>query len=197
MLNQVITLYQLTHSLISPYKKTTENLFKLNNAEVLCVIPELDASPSVNDGVGSKTGLKGAVEIKLNDGVTTTEKKTLTLLYAQRNTSMHMRLITLTSWKQLCSLFYNQSYQVCIRKHHFSFCYYMVHLVHGYFRLWSLPGVKKNPMELWIQEGIMGQTGNRPVLPLGYVNFIKVNFRTIKCMKLIVSLFPERCANIY
>ena len=45
-------------------------------------------------------------------------------------------------------------------------------------------------MELWIQEGIMGQTGNRPVLPLRYVNFIKVDFRTIKCMKLIKSLFP-------
>ena len=75
MLNQVITLYQLTHSLISPYKKTTENLFKLHNDEVVCVIPELDESPSVDDGVGSKTGLEVAVEIKLNDGVTTTEKK--------------------------------------------------------------------------------------------------------------------------
>jgi len=100
MLNQVITLYQLTHSLISPYKKTTELLFKLDNAEVICVIPELDAFPSVDDGVGSKTGLEGAVEIKLNDGVTTIKKNTLTLLYAQRNTSMRMLLITLTSWKQ-------------------------------------------------------------------------------------------------
>ena len=44
MLNQVITLYQLTHSLISSYKKTTENLFKLDNAEVVCVIPKPDAS---------------------------------------------------------------------------------------------------------------------------------------------------------
>ena len=171
MLNQVITLYQLTHSLISPYKKTTENLFKLDNAEVLCVIPELDASPSVNDGVGSKTGLKGAVEIKLNDGVTTTEKKTLTLLYAQRNTSMHMRLITLTSWKQLCSLFYNQSYQVCIRKHHFSFCYYMVHLVHGYFRLWSLPGVKKKSHGIVDSRGYNGTDRESPSLALGICEF--------------------------
>lgn len=132
-LHQVITLYQLTHSLISPYKKSTEKLYKLDNAEVVCVIPELDASSSVGDGVGSKTGLEGAVEIKLNDGVTITEKKTLTLLYAQRNTSMRMRFITLTSWKQLCSLFYNQLYQVFIRKQRFSFCYYRVHLVHGYF----------------------------------------------------------------
>lgn len=100
ILHEVITLYQLTHSLISPYKKSTEKLYKLDNAEVVCVIPELNASPSVGDGVGSKTGLEGAVEIKLNDGVTITEKKTLTLLYAQRNTSMRMRLITLTSWKQ-------------------------------------------------------------------------------------------------
>ena len=80
MLNQVITLYQLTHSLISPYKKTTENLFKLDNDEVVCVIPELDESPSVDDGVGSKTGLEGAVKIKLNDGVTTTEKKDVNIM---------------------------------------------------------------------------------------------------------------------
>ena len=73
------------------------------------------------------------MEIKLNDGVTTKEKKTFTLLYAQRNTSMRMVLITLTSWKQLCSLFYNQVYQVFIRKQRFSFCDHRVHLVHEYF----------------------------------------------------------------
>lgn len=143
MLNQAIMLYQLTHTLISPYKKSTEKLYKLDNAEVVCVIPELDASPSVDDGIGSKTELEGVVEIKLNDGVNTTEKKTLTLLYAQGNTSMRMRLITLTSWKQLCSLFYNQLYQVFIRKQRFPFCYYRVHLVHRNFRVGSLPGVKK------------------------------------------------------
>lgn len=60
--------------MISPYKKSTEKLYKLDNAEVVCVIPELDASPSVGDGVGSKTGLEGAVEIRLNDGVTIAEK---------------------------------------------------------------------------------------------------------------------------
>lgn len=63
MLNQVITLYQLT--LISLYKQRTENLCNLENAEVVRAIPELHASPNVDDGVGSKTGLEGTVEIKV------------------------------------------------------------------------------------------------------------------------------------
>ena len=86
-LHQVITLYQLTHSLISPYKKSTEKLYKLDNAEVVCVIPELDASSSVGDGT-------------------------------------------------------------------------------GIFKCGHYQELKKIPMKLWIQEGVMGQTGNRPVLPL-------------------------------
>ena len=65
MLNQVITLYQLTHSLISLYKQRTENLCKLENAEVVRGIPELDASLNVDDGVVSKTRLEGTVEIKV------------------------------------------------------------------------------------------------------------------------------------
>ena len=65
MLNQVITLYQLTHSFISLYKQRTESLCKLENAKVVRGIPELDASPNVDDGVGSKTRLKGTVEIKV------------------------------------------------------------------------------------------------------------------------------------
>jgi len=59
----------------------------------------------------------------------------------------------------------------------------------GIFECGHYQELKKIPMELWIQEGIMGQTGSRPVLPLGYVYFIKVNFRTIKCMKLIGNLW--------
>ena len=65
MLNQVITLYQLTHSLTSLYKQRTENLCKLENAEVVRGIPELDVSLNVDDGVGSKTRLEGTVEIKV------------------------------------------------------------------------------------------------------------------------------------
>ena len=51
--------------MISLYKQRTENLCKLENAEVVRAIPELDASPNVDDGVGSKTGLEGTVEIKV------------------------------------------------------------------------------------------------------------------------------------
>ena len=53
MLNQVIILYQLTHSLISLYKQRTENLSKLENAKVVRATPELDASANVDYGVGS------------------------------------------------------------------------------------------------------------------------------------------------
>lgn len=51
--------------MISLYKQRTENLCKLENAEVVRAIPELDASPNVDDGVGSKTGLEGMVKIKV------------------------------------------------------------------------------------------------------------------------------------
>ena len=51
MLNQVITLYQLTH--VDFTVQRTENLCKLENADVVHAIPELDASPNVDDGVGS------------------------------------------------------------------------------------------------------------------------------------------------
>ncbi|CAH3023168.1 unnamed protein product [Porites evermanni] len=47
------------------HSKRTESLCKLENAKVVRGIPELDASPNVDDGVGSKTRLKGTVEIKV------------------------------------------------------------------------------------------------------------------------------------
>lgn len=89
MLNQAIMLYQLTHTLISPYKKSTEKLYKLDNAEVVCVIPDLDASPSVDDGIGSKTELEGVVEIKLNDGVNTTKKDVNVIVCSRKYIHAH------------------------------------------------------------------------------------------------------------
>ena len=47
------------------------------------------------------------------------------------------------------------------------------------------------------QERIMAQRRRRPVKPLGYVNFFKLIFRPIECLKLIGSWLPERSANSY
>ena len=45
----------------------------------------------------------------------------------------------------------------------------------------------------------MGKRGKRPVKPLGYVNFTKVIFRPIKCLKLHVirGSFQEKSANFF